>query len=89
MDKEGLRVQKRSDEMAKAKAAFDASIAEQKAAKAQVMDGEDEEDDEEYEEFDEEDFTNKYDEENPPYEIPPEVSDDLDNDYNFADDDDD
>ena len=45
-------------------------------------------DDEEQEPFDDEDFVHQFDEENPPFEIRSEIADDIDNDYNFADEDD-
>lgn len=35
--------------------------------------------------FDEEDFKAQFDEENPPFVIPAEVEDDVDNDFNIVD----
>ena len=40
------------------------------------------------EEFDEELIVNEFNDENPPIDIPPEIAEDIDNDYNFIDDDD-
>jgi hypothetical protein len=59
-------------------------MAAQKAAKAEAMEEEDAEE-EEAEQFDEEDFVHQFDEENPPFEIREEIIDDIDNDYNFPD----
>ena len=42
-----------------------------------------EDDDDDGIKFDEEEFDAKFDDENPPTEIPPEVSDDIDNDFNI------
>lgn len=83
-DKEAQRVELREEELAKAKEAFAAAIQEQKEVKAKEKE-DDEEDNEEEEdpEFEEENFLLKFDDENPPITIPPEVIDDVDNDYNF------
>lgn len=85
IDKEAERVNRRSEEMQKATDAFNETMAAQKAAKAEAMEEEDG-DEEEAEAFDEEDFTQQFDEENPPFEIREEIIDDIDNDYNFPDD---
>lgn len=93
MDKEAERVERREDELQKAKDIFEETIAQQKAdlekLKAEKEDDDEDEnqEDEEDEEFDEEDFIAKFDDENPPVEIPPEVINDVDNDYNFESDD--
>ena len=59
-------------------------------ARALEEDGEDAEQYEQAEEeFDEELIINEFNDENPPIDIPPEIVDDIDNDYNFIDDDDD
>ena len=59
-------------------------------ARALEEDGEDAEQyDQAEEEFDEELIINEFNDENPPIDIPPEIVDDIDNDYNFIDDDDD
>ena len=59
-------------------------------ARALEEDGEDAEQyDNAEEEFDEELIVNEFNDENPPIDIPPEIVDDIDNDYNFIDDDDD
>jgi hypothetical protein len=58
-------------------------------ARALEEDGEDAEQyDQAEEEFDEELIINEFNDENPPIDIPPEIVDDIDNDYNFIDDDD-
>lgn len=87
IDKEAERVERREEELEKAKEAFMEAVAEQKAARAKEK-GSDEEEGEEEEdpEFEEENFLLKFDDENPAYEIPPEVIDDIDNDYNLDDD---
>ena len=48
-------------------------------------DGEDIEDPEVDEEFDMKEKAEMFDEENPPFNIPYEIEEDLDNDYNFED----
>ena len=59
-------------------------------ARALEEDGEDAEQyDNAEEEFDEELIVNEFNDENPPIDIPPEIVDDIDNDFNFIDDDDD
>lgn len=58
-------------------------------ARAQEEDGDDAEQyDQGEEEFDEELIVNEFNDENPPIDIPPEIAEDIDNDYNFIDDDD-
>ena len=55
-------------------------------ARALEEDGEDAEQyDQAEEEFDEELIINEFNDENPPIDIPPEIVDDIDNDYNFID----
>jgi len=63
---------------------------EKEAADAEADDAEAEGDDKEAkeakkeeEQFNEESFLKKWDEDNPPIEVPPEVIDDIDNDYEF------
>ena len=46
-------------------------------------DGAEKEGEQERPQFDEEEFLTKWDEDNPPIEIPPEVIDDIDNDYDI------
>lgn len=64
---------------------FEAKIeAEREAREAKEEDGEGEANEEEADpEFDEEEFKLRFDDENPPIEEPPEVIDDLDNDFNI------
>jgi hypothetical protein len=58
-------------------------------ARALEEDGEDAEQyDQAEEEFDEELIINEFNDENPPIDIPPEIVDDIDNDYNLIDEDD-
>lgn len=89
IDQEAERVEKRDEELEKAKQEFTEAVAEQKAQKAQQK-GSDEEDEEPEEdpEFEEENFLLKFDDENPPIEIPPEVVEDVDNDFNLEEEED-
>ena len=58
-------------------------------ARALEEDGEDAEQyDQAEEEFDEELIINEFNDENPPIDIPQEIVDDIDNDYNLIDEDD-
>lgn len=92
IDLEAERIEKRDDELQKARDVFEETIAQQKAdlAKLNAEKGSDadsaKDEDEEDEEFDEEDFIAKFDDENPAVEIPAEVIDDIDNDYNLESD---
>ena len=71
---------------------FETRMQHEKEERARALE-EDGEDAEQYdqaeEEFDEELIINEFNDENPPIDIPPEIVDDIDNDYNFIDDDDD
>ena len=84
IDRENERVERRDEELEKAKEAFADAVAQQKAEKAKDK-GSDEEEAEEEEdpEFEEENFLLKFDDDNPPIEIPPEVIQDIDNDFNL------
>lgn len=85
---------KREAAMEDAKVEFEAKLAEEEAAKQQQEEGADEpkpegEQEQEPEEkekpvFNEEEFYKHYDEENPEVVIPPDVIDDIDNDYDIA-----
>ena len=58
-------------------------------ARAIEEDGEDADQyDQAEEEFEEDLIINEFNDENPPIDIPPDIVDDIDNDYNFSDDED-
>ena len=79
LDKEKERMEKRNTEFEAAKQAWDDKEAENKTKK------EDDAEASPYEalDFDDEEFYAKFDEENLPIEIPEEVEDDIDNDFNI------
>jgi hypothetical protein len=64
--------------MATAKAAFDEKVAADKEGQEEGAD-----EDDIVPEFDEEEFKMKFDEDNLPVDIPEEVIDDIDNDFNI------
>lgn len=85
-DKEAERCERREEELEKAKEAFAEAVREQKEQKAKEKGSDEEEEEaEEDPEFEEENFLLKFDDENPPIEIPPEVVEDVDNDFNLED----
>lgn len=79
-------MKKRQEGHDEAKNAFDEKVAEQlQAQKDQaIADGEDPPDDDDKPEFDSEDWFANFDDENPPFDIPDEVFDDVDNDFNIV-----
>ena len=83
LDKEAERNEKRNAEFEAAKGAYDAKIEEEREArKADAAEGEEPEEDD-APEFDAEEFYAVFDENNLPVEIPDEVEDDIDNDFNL------
>lgn len=66
--------------MGEEKEAYETKMDAERAAREEQEDGEDEEFEEP--DFDEEAFKTNWDDENPPIEEPPEVVDDIDNDFN-------
>ena len=85
MEREAERVERFGTQLQEEKDAFEAKLeAEREAREAKEEEDDAPKEDEEPEpEFDEEEFKIKFDEENPPIEEPPEVIDDLDNDFNI------
>ena len=84
LDKEAERMQKRKDEFEAAKAAYDAKREEElEAKKAELNEGEELEE-EDAPDFDADEFYAVFDENNLPVEIPDEVEDDIDNDFNLV-----
>jgi len=84
IDKEKERMDKRTAEFEAAKEAYDQKINDEKEArKAAAEEGAEEEEDE-APEFDAEEFYAIFDENNLPVEIPDEVEDDIDNDFNLV-----
>lgn len=79
IEREEERKQRRAEALDEAKEAFNQQVEADREARDE--DAKDEED----AKFNEEDFNQRYDEENIPIEIPPEVTDDEDNDMNVED----
>ena len=86
-DREAERLEKREEALAAAKEKFDLENEQDKAAeeaqKKPDGEGEDDEDEDDMPEFEMEEFDAKFNDENPPIEIPDEVVDDIDNDFNI------
>ena len=80
IEREAERQERYQAALAEEKEAFEAKVDAERAAHEEREDAEDEEFEEP--EFNEEEFKNNWDDENPPIEEPPEVVDDIDNDFN-------
>lgn len=78
-EREEERVGRRAEALEEAKEAYNQQLEAEREAR------EEDAKDEEEQKFNEEDFNARYDEENIPIEIPPEVFDDVDNDMNVED----
>ena len=76
--REEERMERRQNELNEAKEAFEKQLEDEKGDKEDSDHPEDLD-----QKFNEQEFIDKFDEENPPFEIPPEVEEDVDNDYNF------
>lgn len=82
-------MEKREEALAAAKERFEADNEAERAEEAKrgspevAEANEDDEEEDDGPEFDVEEFDAKFDDENPPIEIPPEVIDDVDNDFNI------
>lgn len=84
IDQETERIELRDEQLEKAKEEFAEQVAQQKANRANDKGSDEEQDDEEEDpEFEEENFLLKFDDDNPPIEIPAEVIQDIDNDFNL------
>jgi len=84
LDKENERMEKRTIEFTTAKEAYDAKIAEEEEARKAALEEGAEDEEEAPPEFDAEEFYAVFDENNLPIEIPEEVEDDIDNDFNLT-----
>ena len=84
IEREAERVERYEAALAEEKEAYEAKLEEEKEKKEEKdgEDGADPAEEEEEQPFDEENFKNNFDDENPPIEEPPEVVDDIDNDFN-------
>lgn len=80
IEREAERMERYETALAEEKEAYESKIEAERAAREEQEDAEDEEADEA--DFDEENFKNNFDDENPPIDQPPEVVDDIDNDFN-------
>lgn len=85
MEREAERIERYAAQLQEEKDAFDAKLEQEREAREAKEDDDEgaKEEEEADPEFDEEEFKIKFDEENPPIEEPPEVIDDLDNDFNI------
>ena len=79
LEREEERLNRRTEALDEAKEAFNQQLEAEREARG------DDAPEEEEPKFDEEDFIARYDEENIPVDIPPEVEDDIDNDMNVED----
>lgn len=84
LDKENERMEKRNAEFTAAKEAYDAKIAEEEEARKAALEEGAEDEEEAPPEFDAEEFYAVFDENNLPIEIPEEIEDDIDNDFNLT-----
>ena len=84
IDREQNRVERKQQELEDAKEQFEKHLEEERNEREAR--GEDEPEGAEEEKFNEDEFNQKFDEENPPIEIPEEIESDVDNDYDLASD---
>lgn len=80
IERETERKERYDNALGEEKEAYETKMDAERAAREEQEDGEDEEFEEP--DFDEEAFKTNWDDENPPIEEPPEVVDDIDNDFN-------